>query len=191
MIENETSEPPSTGHAPSDRSRPAGVGLLVTIADARGLLQTRQQAELHGLICAAGIYLGVSGEVRIRLVPDSEMSRLHERHSSDPSTTDVLTFDMSDGASSSEGGLHLDADVIVCVDEAARQASQRSHAIVHELLLYSVHGILHCLGHDDHDEAGYAAMHAREDDVLSAIGVGPIFVAGARAGSAALGGGAA
>jgi len=42
-------------------------------------------------------------------------------------------------------------------------------------LLYVVHGVLHCLGHDDHDEAGYASMHALEDRVLYAIGVGATF----------------
>jgi ssRNA-specific RNase YbeY (16S rRNA maturation enzyme) len=44
-----------------------------------------------------------------------------------------------------------------------------------EALLYALHGLLHCLGHDDHDEAAYQAMHALEDALLDAIGVGPVF----------------
>jgi len=47
-----------------------------------------------------------------------------------------------------------------------------------ELLLYVVHGVLHCLGMDDHDEAAAAAMHRVEDAVLTAIGVGPVYSAG-------------
>ena len=56
-----------------------------------------------------------------------------------------------------------------------QQAATRNHSPVRELLLYALHGMLHCLGHDDHDEAAYARMHAAEDAVLTAIGVGPLF----------------
>ena len=38
-----------------------------------------------------------------------------------------------------------------------------------------LHGVLHCLGMDDHEEASFEAMHRMEDAVLSHIGVGPVF----------------
>jgi ssRNA-specific RNase YbeY (16S rRNA maturation enzyme) len=43
------------------------------------------------------------------------------------------------------------------------------------LLLYTLHGVLHCIGFDDHEEADFEAMHGAEDAVLAAIGVGPVF----------------
>jgi ssRNA-specific RNase YbeY (16S rRNA maturation enzyme) len=43
------------------------------------------------------------------------------------------------------------------------------------LLLYVVHALLHCLGHDDHEEQAAEAMHRMEDAVLESIGVGPVF----------------
>jgi ssRNA-specific RNase YbeY (16S rRNA maturation enzyme) len=43
------------------------------------------------------------------------------------------------------------------------------------LLLYGVHGLLHAIGHDDHEPGAHALMHAEEDRLLTKIGVGPIF----------------
>ena len=65
-------------------------------------------------------------------------------------------------------------------DEARRQAELRGHGVAQELALYIVHGILHCTGYDDHEEAGAfgsIAMHRREDEILSAIGAGVVYAA--------------
>lgn len=115
------------------------------------------------------------GEVRVRVIGDEEMAKMHEEYAGVEGTTDVLTFDMSIDEGS--GAPDLDVDVLVCLDEALRQGAKRGHEHhpEHELLLYALHGILHCLGHDDHDDIAYRAMHRAEDDILSAIGVGPIF----------------
>ncbi len=59
-----------------------------------------------------------------------------------------------------------------------RQARQRGHSVERELLLYAVHGLLHCAGFDDHGTAAFDRMHAEEDRILRAIGIGPIFIAG-------------
>lgn len=110
-----------------------------------------------------------AGEVRVRIVDDAEMSAQHEEFTGISGTTDVLTFDMS-GEPDSRGVLLLDVDITVCLDEAARQGAKRGHAPEGELLLYALHGVLHCLGHDDHDDDAYRAMHAAEDEILAAIG---------------------
>lgn len=122
---------------------------------------------------AAGV-LAYAGEVRVRIVGDDEMAAAHEKYSGVPGTTDVLTFDLRDDASA---GGPLDTDILVCVDEARRQAAALGLSVERELLLYIVHGVLHCLGFDDHDEAGHRAMHEEEDRVLEAIGVGRTFAA--------------
>ena len=44
-----------------------------------------------------------------------------------------------------------------------------------QLLLYILHGLLHCAGFDDHDPAEHDRMHTEEDRILTAIGVGPVF----------------
>lgn len=142
----------------------------VSLIDAAGALDGRAAGWLSARALAAMERLGVAGEARVRLVGDAEMAAAHERHCGVAGTTDVITFDLADGMSAR--GEPLDVDLLVCVDEARRQAASRGHSMERELLLYVVHGVLHCLGHDDHDEAAAAAMHAREDEVLEAIGVG-------------------
>jgi len=104
------------------------------------------------------------------------MSVAHARYCSDPSTTDVLTFDLSSPSDrEANAAAELDIDLLLCVDEARRQATSRGLELEHELLLYAVHGVLHCLGHDDHDEDEARRMHEREDEILQAIGVGKAF----------------
>jgi probable rRNA maturation factor len=110
--------------------------------------------------------------VSVLIVDDERMTALHHRHLGAACTTDVLTFPAS------EGGEAIDTDIAVCVDAAARQAEQRGHPLAREILLYAIHGVLHCAGFDDHDESDARAMHAEEDRILLAIGVGPTFADG-------------
>ncbi len=107
--------------------------------------------------------------IAVMLVDDDQMARLHEVHRGENSTTDVLTFQTS------PTGAPIDADIAVCVDEAARSAAGRDHSIQREVLLYALHGVLHCDGFDDHTEEQLRAMHAEEDRILEAIGVGATF----------------
>ena len=143
---------------------------MVDVVDSTGRCGADMVAWLGSRVRAACDELGVSGEVRVRVVADAEMSDLHARHSGVPGTTDVLTFDLRDLAMGP-----MDVDLVVCLDEAVRQSSARGHEPAKELLLYSVHGLLHCLGHDDHADEAAARMHRAEDAVLSAIGVGEVY----------------
>lgn len=156
-------------------------------------------AWLVSQFAAVTALIGVNAAaISLVIVDDEEMAELHERYKGVAGTTDVLTFDLSDPAdlaecaengtndgndvAVSEAEIDLSAiegDVIICYDEANRQAKRRGHALSHELLLYAVHGLLHLLGYDDHDEADAAVMHAREDELLTEIGLGPVFASGA------------
>src|SRR5262249_30742782 len=140
-------------------------------------------------------HLGAAGEVRVRVVDDAAMAEAHEEFAGVAGTTDVLTFDLTDPEAapapqldlgrrcldSDSNRYGLDTDILVCFDVAERQVAPKtpetgeSIPVERELLLYVVHGVLHCLGMDDHDEATAAAMHRVEDVVLTAIGVGPVY----------------
>ncbi|MEM7755867.1 MAG: rRNA maturation RNase YbeY [Planctomycetota bacterium] len=138
----------------------------------------RFAAALHEIRGGNGDGAGtVGGEVRVKIVGDAEMARLHAEHKGDATTTDVLTFDLSGDRGERDGDpvVVLDVDLVLCLDEAERQASARGHEAGLELLLYAVHGVLHCVGFDDLDDASATAMHAEEDRVLEAIGVGAVF----------------
>lgn len=135
-------------------------------------MTSASRAWLSDQAAAALRELGCRGEVRVRIVADAEMAAAHEQYSGVAGTTDVLTFDLREEPA---GAAPLDTDILVCIDEARRQAADRGMPAERELLLYIVHGVLHCLGFDDHDEEAHRAMHAEEDRVLEAIGVGRTF----------------
>jgi probable rRNA maturation factor len=108
----------------------------------------------------------------ILIVRDARMKELHLAHLNDPTTTDVLTFDMRDDP----GERHeVQLDTVLCLDEARRQARARGHAVTEELILYAVHSLLHVCGYDDTTPELAAKMHQREDELLGAIGIGPIY----------------
>ena len=136
-----------------------------------------ERAWLLDRLTAAAAWLGAEVEaVAVRGVDDAEMARLHEQFSGVAGTTDVLTFDHhTDDDDDAAAPARLSGDIAVCVDVAERSASARGHAPREELLLYAVHGLLHLLGENDTTPEAYERMHAREDAVLEAIGVGAVF----------------
>ena len=107
--------------------------------------------------------------VSLLIVDEQRMRDLHRQHMGVDKTTDVLAFPASDS------GDAIDADIALCIDEAQRQAEHRNHPLVHELLLYALHGLLHCAGFDDHNQTDYEAMHAEENRIFRLIGLEPIF----------------
>jgi probable rRNA maturation factor len=157
-----------TGSSHDDDDRPPA-GPALDLSDPGCLLTPGDLGWLRAMAGRVLLDLAVPGEVRVKLVDDREMAAAHEEFLDTPGTTDVLTFDLSGDASL------LDTDILVCVDEAARRGAEHGHEARRELLLYIVHGVLHCLGHDDHDEEGFARMHAAEDELLTRLGVGPTF----------------
>lgn len=166
--ETSSSEPPSGRH--HDERAPAA---RLELFDPDARLSPTQRDFLARLGHEALRALGATGEVRALIADDAHMSRAHARYSGVEGTTDVLTFDLSGG----DGP--LDADLLICLDEAQRQSAIHGHEPERELLLYILHGVLHCLGHDDHDEDDARRMHEEEDRVLTAIGVGPVYAPGA------------
>ena len=107
----------------------------------------------------------------VAVVDDATMGGLHERFLNLAGPTDVLTFELDHDAD----GRVTEGEVVICFGEATRQAAERGHAVGVELLLYALHGLLHLAGYDDLDDAAYERMHAKEDAVLTALGIGPVF----------------
>jgi probable rRNA maturation factor len=120
----------------------------------------------------------VSGWVSVGVVGATAMATLHRRFLGLPGPTDVLSFDL--GTDRRRG--HLEGEIVVCTDVARRRAGARNRSLQAaraELALYLVHGILHLAGYDDRSSAGSRRMHAREDQLLSELGLGAVYRAGA------------
>ncbi|MCH8966154.1 MAG: rRNA maturation RNase YbeY [Planctomycetes bacterium] len=125
-----------------------------------------------------------TARVSIALVNDARMAELNNRHLMHDGPTDVLTFDLKDSDDTNAGDLgdplSVEGEIVISVETAVREAARRGHDPDAEAALYVVHGTLHLLGYDDADEEGAAAMHAAEDDILTAVGVGPVYRGAAR-----------
>jgi len=97
-------------------------------------------------------------EVSIALVDDATMRRLNRTFRHANKTTDVLTFP-ADSA----------GEIVICVDQARRQAMQEKHSVSTEVRYLIVHGILHALGYDHESDNG--EMNELEVDVREAVGL--------------------
>lgn len=117
---------------------------------------------------------GFRGAMSLAVVSDAEMRRVNRDFHATDSATDVLAFPLVPGAQAAGAGSGapggFDAEVIVSVDTARREARARGVTPAAELMLYVVHGTLHLLGHDDHDPAKAAVMHRRTLAILAKIG---------------------
>lgn len=157
-------------------------GPSISIADNSKSLDATDITWLRARLRRIVRLLGLdNARVTAVVVDDAEMCRLHREYSGVDGTTDVLTFNLADEPAASS----IEGEVYVCVDEARRRAAELSHEPRRELLLYAVHGLLHLLGYDDHDPLDYRRMHEKEDELLRAVGVGPVFAARARGGGGA------
>lgn len=118
-------------------------------------------------------------ELSLALVGDRQMSRLHRQFMGIAGPTDVLTFPLDHDAR----GRPVAGEVVVCVPEARRRVKSLGVPVERELLLYALHGLLHLCGYDDRTDASFRAMHRAEDQILTQLGVGPVFAPAAHASS--------
>jgi probable rRNA maturation factor len=125
----------------------------------------------RGILTAHKLLRSPLSELSIAIIPASQMSKLHKQYLNDPTPTDVLTFELDH----SPAGKPLAGEIVLCSTIARSRAKSLRHPVCHELLLYAIHGLLHLSGFDDRTARGFAAMHAKEDQILTSLGIGPVF----------------
>ncbi|HWE97119.1 MAG TPA: rRNA maturation RNase YbeY [Tepidisphaeraceae bacterium] len=158
----------TNGPARSNAARP----LDLTITAATG---KRFVPFLRKHLKAAHVQLRPAlSELSLALVGDAHMSKLHQQFMNIAGPTDVLTFPLE----FDDRGREIAGEVVICVDEAARQAKRRGTPVERELLLYALHGMLHLSGFDDRTDPDFRRMHRTEDQILVRLGLGPVFKGG-------------
>jgi len=106
-------------------------------------------------------------ELGITLVAAPEMARINRQFLQHEGSTDVITFDHSElGTRNLELGTNLHGELFICVDDAILQARRFRTTWQSELIRYVIHGVLHLLGHDDHDAPNRRAMKREENRLL-------------------------
>jgi probable rRNA maturation factor len=84
-------------------------------------------------------------------VDDATMIEYHARWVDVPETTDVLSFPVDELDPEGERDL---GDVVICTDQAARQAAAHGRSYARELEVLALHGALHLLGYDHERDGG-------------------------------------
>lgn len=90
-------------------------------------------------------------ELAILLVEPEVIAQLNARWMGHEGPTDVLSFPMDElrpGSADAPTPPGLLGDIVLCPQVAGQQAVAAGHTTAEELLLLTVHGILHLLGYD-------------------------------------------
>lgn len=87
-------------------------------------------------------------ELEINLLGAKEMAALNETFLKHDGSTDVITFDYSEGKKL-RSNVGISGEIFISVDDALAQAKEFKSAWQREVVRYIVHGVLHLLGHDD------------------------------------------
>ena len=87
------------------------------------------------------------------LVSDRAMSQLNRRWRGKRGTTDVLSFPAAQNKFEKSEGLNL-GDVVISVEQAARQAKENKLSLNTEVAQLILHGLLHLCGYDHATDKG-------------------------------------
>lgn len=111
-------------------------------------------------VTALAAETGYEGALSVAVVDDETIHDVNRRFLEHDWPTDVIAFPLDDGQ----------GEVVVSAERALTEARDRGVEPMAELLLYIVHGILHLLGHDDHEPEDAERMHALSLKHLRSIG---------------------
>lgn len=107
-------------------------------------------------------------ELTIVISDDEQLQALNSQYLGIEAPTDVLSFPANETDPES-GGIYL-GDIIISYPRAQAQAQAGGHALVDELQLLVVHGVLHLLGHDHSNEVEQARMWSIQSEILRRLG---------------------
>lgn len=122
-------------------------------------LRQVRAAKLGALLRQCGDDSGVPARASlvVRCTDDAELRELNRQYAGEDHATDVLSFP-------GDGSDHV-GDIAVSIERAAAQAPDGDP--VREIRLLSVHGFLHCRGHDHDDPEDARRMTAATRNLLS------------------------
>ncbi len=132
------------------------------------------EVRIHRLISFSLDYLHVNAaaEVGVTLVDEGAMEELHVRWMDEAGPTDVLSFPMDElrpGTPERPTPPGQLGDIVVCPQVAELQAEKAGHSTMEEILLLTVHGLLHVLGFDHAEPEEERAMFALQGEILVAF----------------------
>ena len=116
---------------------------------------------------------GETEEMDLSLVieDDARLHQLNNEFLGIDAPTDVLSFPSGEEEVDPETERFYLGDVIISYPRALEQSAAAGHAVMDELRLLVVHGVLHLLGHDHAEPEEKARMWAAQNEILRGLGV--------------------
>lgn len=99
----------------------------------------------------AQMHVATDAELAIMFIDPEPMEELHVKWLELEGPTDVMSFPMDElrpGSPESPTPAGVLGDIVICPQVAREQALAAGHSTAEEMLLLTVHGILHLLGYD-------------------------------------------
>lgn len=115
-------------------------------------------------------YYDEDPEFTLTFVSPERIQELNRTWREKDAVTDVLSFE-SEGEFDPETGLEYLGDIVICPEQANRQAEQSGHSLANEIALLEIHGLLHLLGYDHLDDAQREEMWKYQDLYLNQCGI--------------------
>jgi probable rRNA maturation factor len=116
-------------------------------------LATVSKSALTRFLNRARTAVGLTGEVEVLLTSDAELKRLNRTFRGKNKPTDILSFPTPSEIAAEHAG-----DLAISLETAGRQAAEHGHALVDELKILLLHGLLHLDGEDHETDSGEMAV---------------------------------
>ena len=84
--------------------------------------------------------------------------------------TDVLSFEYGNEIDPETGREYI-GDIIICAEQAQKQAEMSGHSVMDEICLLEIHGLLHLLGYDHMEEEQKEEMWKYQNLYLDKFGI--------------------
>ena len=116
--------------------------------------------------------------ISVSFVDREEIRKLNSQYRGVDKETDVLSFPAFEAGKIpaemelEEGEELALGDVVICEDVCKEQAKEFGHSEEREIIYLFVHSVLHLLGYDHETEDDKEDMRAREEEVMTLLGIG-------------------
>lgn len=113
-------------------------------------------------------------EVSVSFVDNSTIRELNKHYRGINTPTDVLSFpqEADDDFFLPPGFPRVLGDIVISLEQAAKQAEEYGHNLQREVVYLAVHGLLHLLGYDHETAEEKKIMRHKEEQVLTELDLG-------------------
>ncbi len=112
------------------------------------------------LVAESEVY--VLGDISVIFCSDNYILDINQKYLQHDYFTDIITFDYSEGTK-------ISGDLFISVDSVRENSIEYGTDFEDELHRVIVHGILHLIGYDDHNDEDIRLMRSKEDYYLSLL----------------------